>query len=72
VHRIGLSISLDFNYSTIQPEHFVDSLPYAVHTNREMHLMLKGIQPLAVIVELFTNAVNRVAEGNGELTPLLF
>jgi len=36
----------------IRPPNRMDSLPYKVHTNRELSLMLKGNKPLAVFFDV--------------------
>lgn len=37
--------------SILRPHHRIDDLPYRVHTNRELALMLDGVKPLAVFGE---------------------
>jgi hypothetical protein len=48
---LGLSISAPYTYAQLQAPHFVDRLPYTVHTNREFVLMARGTKPLAVFSE---------------------
>lgn len=42
-------VSYDFNAMALPPH--LQSLPYVVHTNRELGLMLRGIKPLAKFVD---------------------
>lgn len=60
--RLNISLFKDFDYATVDPEHFVDSFPYEVHTNRELTLMLSGTKPLAVFAEPYPDDVSFFAE----------
>jgi len=50
--RYGLKFDPGVYPVRIRPPNRMDSLPYKVHTNRELSLMLKGNKPLAVFFDV--------------------
>jgi hypothetical protein len=56
VERLTVRYELKFDPGRypvrIRPSNRMDSLPYKVHTNRELSLMLKGSKPLAVFFDV--------------------
>ena len=50
--RYGLKFDPGSCAVRIRPADRMDSLPYKVHTNRELSLMLKGAKPLAVFFDV--------------------
>jgi hypothetical protein len=48
--HFGFSVG-DSASAILRPRHWLDDLPYQVHTNRELALMLDGVKPLAAFCE---------------------
>lgn len=54
-HRLGICLDETLAATsevTLRVVKRYDELPYRIHTNRELFLMLKGVKPLSIFVEL--------------------
>lgn len=51
--RFGIVVERRYDHAHLRPWHFLDELPYVVHTNRELLLMLQNKKPFAVFQEAF-------------------
>lgn len=51
--RFDVAIECGLNVARLRSWILIDGLPYKVHTNRELTLMLKGVKPFAAFSELY-------------------
>ncbi|WP_086386655.1 hypothetical protein [Caballeronia sordidicola] len=57
--KFKISIKKPFCRASVRPQCFADTLPYAVHTNRELQLVVSGLKPLAVFSEHYPEGLVR-------------
>ena len=51
--HFGISFAARYELAHLRPWHFLDDLPYVVHTNSELLLMLQRKKPFAAFTEAF-------------------